>query len=151
MKKQERTLYSYPTDDGRIAITLRNLAYAVNEEGTLVLASVRGDDAPAINLIADPAVGALLSKVYEGFWHDPAHVIRMSAHERLSLPKYQHCAVLAQGKIYVRNGKFVALEKFTKNASAQELTAMLWDVAAQAALAQLTLATLQEESLNQAV
>jgi len=83
MTKQTKELYSYPTDDGRIAISQQNLAYAVNEEGNLVLASVRGDDAATINLIADPTLAVLISKLYTGYWQDPAQVVQMSAHERL--------------------------------------------------------------------
>lgn len=136
-KSTEKRLNSYPLQDGRTALTSRNLAYASNEKGILDLASVREDDAKTINLIADPTLAFLLTELYGKEWLNPEAVMRMDSRERLELPYYQHCSVLSQGKVYVRDDKFVPLEQFIKHATTKEMAAMLWDVAIQAALAQV--------------
>lgn len=140
-KSTEKRLYSYSLTDGRMALTSRNLAYASNEKGILDLASVREDDAKTINLIADPTMAFLLSELYGKEWLDPETVMGMNSAEHLELPYYQHCSILSQGKVYVRDGKFIPLAQYIKNATAKEMAAMLWDVAIQAALAQLTIAS----------
>lgn len=136
----KRRLYCYQLKDGRTALTRCNLAYATDDQGNLDLASVKGEDVKFINLIAEPELGHLLSELYGNDWLDPERVFNMKDRERLTLPYYQHCAILARGKMYVRDGKYIPLTQFIRKASQKELAAMLWDVAAQAALAQLTIA-----------
>lgn len=139
MKATEKGLFCYHLEDGRTALTQRNVDYAVDDNGNLNLAEVKGDDAKTINIIADRRLGFLLAELYGKDWIDPETAVNMSEKKIAQLPYYQHCALLSGGKIYIRDGKFVTLEKFTKGASSRELTSALWDVAAQAALAQLAM------------
>lgn len=151
MKATEKGLFCYHMEDGRTALTQRNLEYALDENGNLDLAVVKGDDAKRINIIADPQLGFLLAELYGKDWLDPEVALKMSEKQLTELPYYQHCAVMSGSKIYVRDGKFIPLEKFTKNASPQELAAMLWDVAAQAALAQLSMISENTSALTKVV
>lgn len=138
MKATEKGLFCYQVEDGRTALTSKNLAYATNAGGFLVLASVREDDAKTLNIIADPLIGFLVAELYGKKSLDPEAVIAMDEQARKDLSHYHHCAILAQGTLYVRDGDYVPLNRYIKTASHQDLAATLQDVAFQAALMQLS-------------
>ena len=138
MSKQ-KGLFRYTLADGRIALSPIRLDYARDESGMLDLAAVMGDDAKYINLIADPELGLLLSLSYQGTWESPEKVIELEKKDRLEIDYHQNCALLAQGKVYVRDGRFIPLQQFLKRATKQDMICMLTDIAMQAALAQLEL------------
>lgn len=150
-KAAEKGLYCYLLDDGRTALTQRNLDYATNEKGILDLNEVNKADAKTVNLIADQKLGYMLAELYGKEWTDPDLAVGMTDRERVDLPYYQHCSVLSQGQIYVRAGKFIPLSQYVKKATPAEMAAMLWDVAVQAALAQLTMISDQSFAPDEAV
>lgn len=136
---QKKRLYSYPLADGRTVLTHCDLSYACDQKGNVDLASVWENDVKSINVIADPTLGFLLSELYGKEWCPPDVVVEMNNRELLDLPFYQHCSVLSKGEIQVFDGKFVSLAEYIKNASKRDMAAMLWNVAIQAALAQLSI------------
>lgn len=150
-KATEKGLYCYLLEDGRTALTQRNLDYATNEKGHLDLNAVRKDDTMTLNLIANPKLGYILAELYGKEWISPDVAVNMSDRERLDLPYYQHCSILSQGQVYVRAGKFIPLSQYIKKATPAEMAAMLWDVAVQAALAQLSMISDQPVDSSEAV
>lgn len=150
-KATEKGLYCYLLDDGRTALTQRNLNYATNEKGILDLKQISKDDSKTLNLIADQRLGYILAELYGREWTDPDVAVGMSERERVELPYYQHCSVLSHGQVYVRDGKFIPLSQYIKKATPAEMAAMLWDVAIQAALAQLSMLADQASATDEAV
>lgn len=139
MKK--KGMYRYITTDGRIALSPEPLYLALNSKLQLELAKVDPMDYRKLTLIADPMLAHLLTITANGdLWFPPEKVLQMSREElvlnRVSTDR--NCCVLQDDTIYLYyDGNYQPLAALISKASREELIGYLWDVAVQAALAQI--------------
>ena len=142
--KNEMKCYSLP--DGRTALSRENLYYALDAQGLLNVNALSAAEQRSLTVVAEPdMLGLLLSSVDGKAWEAPETALAMDGVQRMELSYLRHCVILANGTIYIRNGKFTPLTDFLASAGREELTYMLWNVSLQAALAQAELSRRSQE------
>lgn len=132
--------YSYPVSDGRTAICRTNLAYAMNNDGEVLLSALSEKDAYELTLVENPQIAKMLQLMLsDGAWRKGGLKSTCAESDADCIKNY--CIILSDGTICIRNGsEYVPVEQFMANASEAELQLALRMVAGQAALAQLVMA-----------
>lgn len=136
MKK--KGLYSYELSDGRMALSPTPLDFALDNKHNLQMDQLGEKERHDLSILADPLIAHLLTVASDGQeWLNPERVMAMSKKERLETSFYRHHCLIKDGTIYVHDGQYIPLVTYLRKASHEELIHCLWNVAFQAALAQL--------------
>jgi len=138
MKNQSR----YCLQDGRIILSPVSLDYAISDcGGTISLSRIKPSDMKKVAILPANFTGNVICLYSEGGeWKQPDVAVKEGG------SYHRHYSIQLNGEPYIYDGKYIPLTKFIKNASAEELAFALTQVATQAALAQLELATHTEHS-----
>lgn len=136
MKK--KGLYSYELSDGRMALSPTPLDFALDNKHNLQMDQLGEKERHDLSILADPLIAHLLTVAADGQeWLNPESIMAMSKEERLETSFYRHYCLIKDGTIFVHDGKYIPLMTYLSKASREELIHCLWNVAFQAALAQL--------------
>lgn len=132
--------YSYPVSDGRTAICRTNLAYAMDDDGKVILSALTEKDAYELTLVENPQIARMLQLILSaGAWRKGG--IKSTDAESDADYIKNYCIMLSDGTICIKDGsEYVPVEQFMEKASEAELQLALRMVAGQAALAQLDMA-----------
>ncbi len=138
--------YTYELSDGRNVMSPVELTYAMNEDCTINLDSIKPEDAAKISIIGDPQIFALLSLIAEaGAWEE-RNPENAPSRSKTRADFFRHyCLLSSSGGIYIKDGRYVCVQEFLKTASLPELQHAIRNLATQAAMAQIELARLHNK------
>lgn len=132
----------YCLSDGRIVLSPVPLDYAiVSNAGTISLEKVKPADMKKAAILPANFTGNVICLYSD---HDQWKKPEVAAKEGGSY--HRHYCIQLNGEPYIFDGNYIPLSKFIKRATADELAYALTQVATQAALAQMELASLSDTS-----
>ncbi|HIT34526.1 MAG TPA: hypothetical protein IAC31_07895 [Candidatus Faecousia intestinigallinarum] len=134
--------YSYKLNDGRTVLSPKPLDYAtyVSADGeALKMDAIRAEDARHISVLSSDTLAYLLQIATDGGeWEKIKDITSTSFLKSGSIDRAR--VVLSGDQVYLLDGTYIPLDEFMIQASKEEMAMALWDVAMQAALAQMALA-----------
>lgn len=138
MKNQCR----YCLSDGRVVLSPISLDYATEDRSAFVdLGKIKSTDLKKIAILPANFAGNVVC-----LYADSSEWKRPEAAAQEGGSYHRHYCIQFNGEPYIYDGKYIPLTKFIKSASSEELAFALTQIATQAALAQLELATLADHS-----
>lgn len=139
MKK--KGMYRYTATDGRIVLSPEPLYEALVQKDRLDLHALPKDVQKNLSILADPLLAHIMTIASDGdLWVPPEAIMNMTQVEMIDCHASidRNCCLLKDDTLYLRDGStYKPLAALISEASREDLIGYLWDVALQAALAQI--------------
>lgn len=136
--------HNYILSDGRQLLSPNDLSYALDQSLRISLEKIRPADMKRVSIIADPELAFYCTVAMDSEkWAMPEYAMQHRTDSDVSF--YRHYAILQDGHVYVNEGGYVPLEQILKECSEEVKNLILTNIATQAALAQLSLAVIEQK------